>query len=204
MPSLINRLNKNLSVLKPNSILEFNAEISQIDDIVHLTIGEPDFNTPNHVKQAAIRSIENNESHYTNPRGTIELRTAASQFLKAKYGLNYNPEDQLIITAGVTEAIYATLSTILNPGDKIILPTPIFPLYIPIMEFLGASPIYIDTSKTDFKLSKEKLKEALDENGESVKAVVLNFPNNPTGVTYTQTELEDLATVISKNDIFLH
>ncbi|MGX4645511.1 aminotransferase class I/II-fold pyridoxal phosphate-dependent enzyme [Holzapfeliella sp. JNUCC 80] len=202
MSSLINRLNKNLSILKPNSILEFNAEISQIEDIVHLTIGEPDFNTPDHVKQAAIKSIENNESHYTNPRGTIELRTAASQFLKSKYGLNYNPEDQLIITAGVTEAIYATLSTILNPGDKVILPTPIFPLYIPIMEFLGASPIYIDTSKTDFKLSKEQLKKALDEDGESVKAVVLNFPNNPTGVTYNQAELEDLASVIANYDIF--
>ena len=129
MSKLIGHMKKELAELKPSDILAFNQEIAEIPDIVKLTLGEPDFNTPEHVKAAAIRSIENNESHYTNSRGTLGLRKAAANFLKQKYALDYKPESQILVTTGATEAIYSSLTAILNAGDTVIVPTPIFPLY---------------------------------------------------------------------------
>ncbi|WP_082040899.1 aminotransferase class I/II-fold pyridoxal phosphate-dependent enzyme [Paucilactobacillus wasatchensis] len=195
-------MKKELAALAPSDILKFNQEIAEIPDIVKLTLGEPDFNTPEHVKQAAIRSIENNESHYTNSRGLIGLRQAATNFLQQKYGLNYDPETQILVTTGATEAIYSSLTAVLNPGDRVIIPTPIFPLYIPITMLNGAKPIFVDTSENGFVLSPEKLAQAIEANKDTVKAVILNFPSNPTGVTYTRADLEKLAAVISKHDIF--
>lgn len=202
MSRLIGHMKKELAALAPSDILKFNQEIAEIPDIVKLTLGEPDFNTPEHVKQAAIRSIENNESHYTNSRGLIGLRQAATNFLQQKYGLNYDPETQILVTTGATEAIYSSLTAVLNPGDRVIIPTPIFPLYIPITMLNGAKPIFVDTSENGFVLSPEKLAQAIEANKDTVKAVILNFPSNPTGVTYTRADLEKLAAVISKHDIF--
>lgn len=202
MSRLIGHMKKELSALAPSEILKFNQEIANIPDIVKLTLGEPDFNTPEHVKQAAIRSIENNESHYTNSRGIIGLRKAAANFLKQKYELDYNPETQMLVTTGATEAIYSALTAILNPGDTVIIPTPIFPLYIPVAMLNGAKVVFVDTSADGFVLSPEKLQAAIEANKETVKAVVLNFPSNPTGVTYKHDDLQKIADVISQYDIF--
>lgn len=166
-----------------------------------LTLGEPDFNTPEHVKQAGIRSIEADHSHYTNSAGELELRQAAATFLANKYDVHYDPESEVLVTAGATEAIYSALTAILNPGDAVVIPTPIFPLYIPITILNGAKPIFIDTSATGFVLDADKLDEVLQANS-NVKAVVLNYPNNPTGVTYHREALQKLAKVIAKYDIF--
>ncbi len=156
----------------------------------------------NTLKKAAIKSIENNESHYTNSRGTQGLREAATGFLNQKYGLNYDPDTQILVTTGATEAIYSALTAILNPGDTVIIPTPIFPLYIPIAMLNGAKPVFVDTSDNGFVLSPEKLAAAIEANKDTVKAIILNFPNNPTGVTYKRADLEKLAAVISQHDIF--
>ncbi|GAD16144.1 aminotransferase class I/II-fold pyridoxal phosphate-dependent enzyme [Lentilactobacillus otakiensis] len=201
MSKLSDRMNKRVAALTPAAILTFNQKISAIPDIVKLTLGEPDFNTPEHVKQAAIKAIDDNESHYTNSRGTEGLRQAAAHFLNAKYGLNYDPDKQVIMTAGATGAIYAALTAMINPGDTVIVPTPIFPLYVPILMLAGAKPIFVDTSDNGFVLSPEKLSAAIDANKDTVKAVILNFPNNPTGVTYHKDDLQKLADVISKHDI---
>ncbi|KRM31621.1 aspartate transaminase [Agrilactobacillus composti DSM 18527 = JCM 14202] len=190
-----------LAQLQPSGILAFNKEISTIPDIVKLTLGEPDFNTPEHVKQAGIRSIEADHSHYTNSAGELELRQAAATFLANKYDVHYDPESEVLVTAGATEAIYSALTAILNPGDAVVIPTPIFPLYIPITILNGAKPIFIDTSATGFVLDADKLDEVLQANS-NVKAVVLNYPNNPTGVTYHREALQKLAKVIAKYDIF--
>ncbi|WP_170999527.1 aminotransferase class I/II-fold pyridoxal phosphate-dependent enzyme [Paucilactobacillus kaifaensis] len=202
MSRLIGRMKKEVAALTPSDILKFNQEIAEIPDIVKLTLGEPDFNTPDHVKQAAIKSIENNESHYTNSRGILGLRTAAANFLKQKYALDYDPESQILVTTGATEAIYSSLTAILNAGDTVIIPTPIFPLYIPVTMLNGAKPIFVDTSDDGFILSPEKLAAAIEENKDTVKAVILNFPTNPTGVTYKKADLEKLAAVIAQHDIF--
>ncbi len=116
MSRLSESMKHELSQIQPSSILKFNQEISTIPDIVKLTLGEPDFNTPDHVKQAAIQSIENNESHYTDSRGTAGLRQAAADFLKNKYDLNYDPESQILVTTGATEGIFSSLTAILNPA----------------------------------------------------------------------------------------
>ncbi|WP_203651538.1 aminotransferase class I/II-fold pyridoxal phosphate-dependent enzyme [Secundilactobacillus yichangensis] len=203
MSRLSESMKHELKQIQPSSILKFNQEISQIPDMVKLTIGEPDFNTPDHVKQAAIRSIENNESHYTNSRGTEGLRKAASKFLNDKYNVNYDPASQILVTTGATEGIFSSLTAMLNPGDTVIIPTPIFPLYIPIVALNGAKPIFLDTSDNGFILSPEKLQATIEANKDTVKAVVLNFPSNPTGVTYNREELQALADVLKKYDIFV-
>ncbi|HBF75572.1 MAG TPA: pyridoxal phosphate-dependent aminotransferase [Lactobacillus sp.] len=203
MSRLSDSMKKELKQIQPSSILKFNQEISQVPDMVKLTLGEPDFNTPDHVKQAAIRSIENNESHYTNSRGTEGLRKAASKFLNDKYNVNYNPETQILVTTGATEGIFSSLTAMLNPGDTVIIPTPIFPQYIPVAILNGAKPIFLDTSDNGFILSPEKLQATIEANKDTVKAVVMNFPSNPTGVTYNREELQALADVLKQYDIFV-
>lgn len=197
------RMKKELAQLQPSDILAFNQATANIPGIVKLTLGEPDFNTPEHVKQAGIKSIETNQSHYTNSAGKIELRQAAADFLAQKYNVHYDPETEVLVTAGATEAIYSSLTSILNPGDTVIIPTPIFPLYIPVTMLNGAKPVFIDTSDNGFVLDPAKLAQVLEENKDTVKAIVLNYPNNPTGVAYRRADLEKIAAVIQKYDIFV-
>ncbi|WP_040534239.1 aminotransferase class I/II-fold pyridoxal phosphate-dependent enzyme [Schleiferilactobacillus shenzhenensis] len=201
--ALIDHMKKELSALKPSDILAFNQEISQIPDIIQLTLGEPDFNTPDHVKLAAIGAIQQNNSHYTASAGLPGLRQAASDFLFNKYGTRYDPATQLQMTAGVTEGVYATLTAILNPGDSVIIPTPIFPLYIPITMLNGGEPVFVNTADDGFILDPEKLAAAIEAHQDSVKAIVLNFPTNPTGVTYSRSDLEKIAAVVRGKDIFV-
>ena len=201
--ALVDRMNQEVKQLKPSDILQFNAAISGIEGIVKLTLGEPDFPTPEHVKAAGIASIENNESHYTQSKGLPGLRAAASHYLATKYNTKYDPESQILITAGATGGIYSSLTAMLNKGDTVIIPTPIFPLYIPIVLLNGAKPIFIDTSEDGFILKPEKLQKAIEANKDTVKAVVLNYPTNPTGVTYDRADLEALAAVIKQYEIFV-
>ncbi|WP_281165876.1 aminotransferase class I/II-fold pyridoxal phosphate-dependent enzyme [Liquorilactobacillus sicerae] len=200
---LVSHMKRELSLLQPSDIREFDAYASKIPGIIKFTMGEPDFNTPKHIKQAAIQSIEQNQTHYAPSNGTLGLRQAAAKFLATKYQQNYDPANEVIITNGATEAIYTALTSILNPGDKVIIPTPIFPLYIAITILNQAEPILVDTSQTGFKLTPERLQAELAKNGAAVKAVVLNYPCNPTGVTYSQTELDQLAAVLKDKSIFV-
>lgn len=200
--TLVQHMNNQLSAIQPSDILAFNAEIANIPGIVRLTLGEPDFNTPEHVKDAAIQSIKNNESHYAPSNGTMALRQAAANFLATKYDVHYDPENEVIITAGATGGIYTALSSILNPGDEVLIPTPIFPLYIAIAKLNGAVPVFMDTSKNDFVLSPEQLTQTLAAHPKA-KAVVLNFPSNPTGVTYRRDDLKALADVLADKPIFV-
>lgn len=200
--TLAQHMNREIGEIQPSDILAFNAEIANIPGIVRLTLGEPDFNTPEHVKQAAIKSIENNESHYAPSNGTLALRTAAANFLAKKYDVHYDPASEVIITAGATGGIYTALSSILNPGDEVLIPTPIFPLYIAIAKLNGATPVFMDTSKNGFVLSPEQLSATLAAHPKT-KAVVLNFPSNPTGVTYRQDDLKALADVLADKPVFV-
>lgn len=194
------KLNTRLEQLKPSAILAFDAEVSQIPDILKLTLGEPDFNTPEHIKNAGKASIDANESHYTAPTGKLALRTAVANFLATKYDAHYDPTTQIVTTVGVTGAIYASLAAIINPGDEIIIPIPIFPLYIPIAQLCGANVIFIDTSADNFKLTPAKLKATLATHPHA-KALVMNYPTNPTGVTYTRAELEALVAPLRQQPI---
>ncbi|MCG0633210.1 bifunctional protein: amino acid aminotransferase [Lactiplantibacillus plantarum] len=200
--TLVNHMNHEIVAIQPSDILAFNAEIANIPGIVRLTLGEPDFNTPEHVKQAAIESIEADESHYAPSNGTLALRTAAAEFLAAKYDVHYDPASEVIITAGATGGIYTALTSILNPGDEVLIPTPIFPLYIAIVKLSGATPVFMDTSDNGFVLSPDQLQTTLAAHPKT-KAVVLNFPSNPTGVTYRHDDLKALAAVLADQPIFV-
>lgn len=200
--TLVNHMNHEIAAIQPSDILAFNAEIANIPGIVRLTLGEPDFNTPEHVKQAAIESIEADESHYAPSNGTLALRTAAAEFLAAKYDVHYDHASEVIITAGATGGIYTALTSILNPGDEVLIPTPIFPLYIAIVKLAGATPVFMDTSDNGFVLSPDQLQTTLAAHPKT-KAVVLNFPSNPTGVTYRHDDLKALAAVLADQPIFV-
>ncbi|KRM69865.1 aminotransferase class I/II-fold pyridoxal phosphate-dependent enzyme [Apilactobacillus ozensis] len=207
MPRLLSNLkdtyNEKLDLVGPSGIRAFDKKISSIDGIVKLTIGEPDLNTPEHVKKAAMDSIKNNDSHYSAQTGKLELRQAISNYLKKEQNLDYNPQSEVVVTVGATEAIYATFETMLNPGDKVILPTPTFALYYPIIKLLGAQPIMVDTSKDNFELTAEHLEQVIEREGDAVKAILINYPGNPTGVEYSKENLEALANVVKNHDIFM-
>ena len=191
-----------LDALQPSGIREFNKEVSKIPGIIKLTLGEPDMATPAHVKQAAIRSIEEDDSHYAPQMGKPELLEAISDYIQNTRDVHYNPQTEIIATVGATEALDATLFAILNTGDKVVVPTPIFSLYFPLIEMTGATVVQVDTSADNFVLTPEKLEEVLEEEGKGVKAVILNYPSNPTGREYPQEVLAGLAEVIKKHHLY--
>ena len=202
MVDLTKHMKKGLVEQKPGQILAFAAYTSKIPNIVKFTVGEPDFNTPEHIKKAAQESIANNHSHYAPSNGTPGLRQAAAKFLAEKYGQKY-AADEILITNGVTESIYDFLTAVINPGDVVLVPTPIFPLYIGDAQSMGAEVVQLDTSADDFKLTPQKLQAALDKYGDRVKALVMNYPTNPTGVMYSQDELDALADVVRDKPVFV-
>ena len=191
-----------LDALQPSGIREFNKEVSKIPGIIKLTLGEPDMATPEHVKQAAIRSIEEDDSHYAPQMGKPELLEAISDYIQNTRDVHYDPQTEIITTEGATEALDATLFAVLNTGDKVVVPTPIFSLYFPLIEMTGATVVQVDTSADNFVLTPEKLEEVLEEEGKGVKAVILNYPSNPTGREYPQEVLAGLAEVIKKHHLY--
>lgn len=201
--SLSNRLNKNLDRIEVSLIRQFDQSIASIPGIVRLTLGEPDFTTPDHIKEAAKTAIDANKSYYTGMAGLLELRQAAADFVREKYQLCYDPEKEVLVTIGATEALSATLSAILEAGDTVLLPAPAYPGYEPIVNLMGADAVEIDTRANGFVLTPEMLEAAIIEQGNKLKAVILNYPTNPTGVTYSRQEIQALAAVLQKYEVFV-
>ena len=200
---LLKKFNPNLDKIEISLIRQFDQQVSSIPDIIKLTLGEPDFYTPEHVKQAGIAAIENNQSHYTGMAGLLELRQAASEFLLKKYGLSYAAEDEILVTVGVTEAISSVLLSILVAGDEVLIPAPAYPGYEPLITLADGSLVEIDTRANDFVLTPEMLDQAIIEREGKVKAVILNYPANPTGVTYNREQIKALAEVLKKHEVFV-
>ena len=200
---LTKRFNKQLDKIQVSLIRQFDQAISEIPGVLRLTLGEPDFTTPDHVKEAAKRAIDQDQSYYTGMSGLLTLRQAASDFVKEKYQLDYNPENEILVTIGATEALSATLTAILEGGDKVLLPAPAYPGYEPIVNLVGAEIVEIDTTDNGFVLTPEMLEKAILEQGDKLKAVILNYPANPTGITYSREQLEALAAVLRKYEIFV-
>ena len=200
---LTKRFNKQLDKIQVSLIRQFDQAISEIPGVLRLTLGEPDFTTPDHVKEAAKRAIDHNQSYYTGMSGLLTLRQAASDFVKEKYQLDYAPENEILVTIGATEALSATLTAILEEGDKVLLPAPAYPGYEPIVNLVGSEIVEIDTTENGFVLTPEMLEKAILEQGDKLKAVILNYPANPTGITYSREQLEALAAVLRKYEIFV-
>lgn len=199
---LSQRFNKQLNRIEVSMIRQFDQSISDVPGILKLTLGEPDFTTPDHVKEAAKRAIDDNQSHYTGMAGLLELREAVSDFVKEKYQLSYD-ENQILATVGATEALSASLVAILEAGDRVLLPAPAYPGYEPIVKMMGAGIVEIDTTENDFVLTPEMLEKAIIEQGDKLKAVILNYPTNPTGVTYLREQIQAFAEVLKKYPIFV-
>ncbi|MFC4760522.1 aminotransferase class I/II-fold pyridoxal phosphate-dependent enzyme [Fructobacillus durionis] len=202
LPQLEDSYNQRLNLVKPSKIRSFDNQISDIEGLVKLTIGEPDFDTPDHIKKAAIKAMQQNQTHYTAQAGTAALQEAIAGYLKRHHDLVYSAHSEIVATVGATEAIYAILETLINPGDQFVIPTPAFALYEPIINLLGGEVIDVDTSETDFKLSPTVLEKVLSENAR-VKAVFLSYPNNPSGSTLSEEEVHALAKVIKKHHVFV-
>ncbi|WP_125709639.1 aminotransferase class I/II-fold pyridoxal phosphate-dependent enzyme [Companilactobacillus zhongbaensis] len=203
-PTVKNVVNETLAPMGISQIRYFAQKFSKIPGLIKLTLGEPDFNVPEHVKQAAIKSIEENDSHYSEQRGTLSLRKAISGYLDKRYDVHYDPETEVIVTIGGTEAIFVSLAAIINPGDKVIVPTPTFALYLPIIKVLGGIPVQVDTTPDGFRLTGKKLQEVIDREGaDKVKAMILNFPGNPTGFEYSKEQLEEIVDVIKDKSMYI-
>lgn len=203
MQPLTERFNQQVYKIAVSLIRQFDERVSGIDGMLKLTLGEPDFNTPEHVKEAGRQAITENFSHYSGMAGLTDVREAAAYYLKERYGLSYHPQKEILVTVGATEAISAALLSMLEAGDKVLLPAPIYPGYEPVITLAGAEAIYMDTTNNGFVLSPEVLETTLQEQGDKVKAVILNYPSNPTGVTYDREEVQALAEVLQKYPVFV-
>ncbi|WP_454101230.1 aminotransferase A [Metabacillus sp. SLBN-84] len=197
MEHLINQQVKNIQI---SGIRQFFNMVSEFEDTISLTIGQPDFLTPAHVKKAAIEAIESDFTTYTHNAGYPELTEAAAAFVKEKYGLSYQGKDEVIVTAGASQAIDIAFRTILSPGSEVILPGPVYPGYEPIISLCGAKAVHADTTGHGFKLTAELISRHLTE---KTRCVVLPYPSNPTGVTLDEEELMKIAELLKGKDLFI-
>ncbi len=193
-------INESVKEIQISGIRKFAQKIEKYDNVIALTLGQPDFPTPAPIKEAAIHAINQNQTVYTPNAGLPALRHAASNFLKKKYSLSYDPSNEIIVTVGASQALDVTFRTILNDDCEVILPAPIYPGYAPIIQTCGAKPVFVDTSNSGFKITPELLEEQITE---KTRCIVLPYPNNPTGVTLTKEELENLANYLSQKDVFI-
>lgn len=203
MNKLDKRFNPNVYKIAVSLIRQFDEQVSGIPNMLKLTLGEPDFNTPEHVKTAGEQAIKENYSHYTGMSGLLDVREAASQFVAKKYDVKYDSQSEVLVTVGATEAISASLLAILEPGDKVLLPAPTYPGYEPLILLADAEPVYIDTRDSDFVLTPEQVDRAMQEHGDAVKAIIITSPSNPTGVAYNEAEVKALAETLAKYDVFV-
>lgn len=187
--------NRVLANLQPAGIRAFNNQIASIPHLIKLTVGEPDLKTPLSVKVAATMSIWRNHSHYSAAAGILSLRQAVAAFMVKTQQVDYDPATEIITTVGSTKGLAAAIMAVFNPGDQVIVPTPAYPLYIPMLKFVGAQPVSVNTAPERFKLTAPRLDEELRQHP-NVRAIILNYPHNPTGITYSAQEMRALAQVI--------
>lgn len=195
-------LNRRLQQITPSEIRAFDAKVSQIPDLINFTIGEPNFDTPDFIKEAAKTALDNNLTHYAPSDGVPELRQAIANFYKRQHQLDLNWE-QIMVTVGASQGFMITMMALLNEGDKVLIPSPYFPLYGYASILSGGNTIKFDTSEDDFVLTAEALEDQLKLHPE-IKLLMLNYPNNPTGTSYSKAQIEELAKVLQKHpDVYV-
>lgn len=192
-------LNTNSKFLRAPSIRQFSNRMKHIDDCVNLTIGQPDFPMPDVVKESYISAIREDKTSYSHNKGLPETRQAISNYFKNKYGFEYS-EEEIIITNGASEALDTSLRSIIEPGDEILIPGPVYAGYIPLIETLGGIPIYMDTTQSEFKVTPELINKHITEN---TKAILLNYPTNPTGVILERSEVKAIVDTLVDKNLFI-
>lgn len=178
---MVDRLCTSLGGLSLSAIRRYTALAAERKDCIALTIGEPDLPTPASICEAAVRALAGGSTHYTANQGSASLRAKIAAYEAKTRQLDYGA-NEILVTAGATEAIYCALTGVLDPGDEVVIPTPAFGLYETVTRLAGAVPVYLDTARTGFQLTYEALCAAITPR---TKALVLNSPNNPTGAVYT-------------------
>jgi len=192
---------KIISQIPPSGIRKFFDLVMGMKDVISLGVGEPDFVTPWNICETAIHSIEQGYTCYTSNKGIPELRQAICHHLHYQHKIHYNPDTEILITAGVSEAMDLSIRAIINPGDQVIIPAPSYVSYGPMVTLAGGQPVYIYTSKDNgFKINAIDITNACSR---KTKAIILNYPVNPTGVSYTKSELEKLKKAIHKNNLLV-
>lgn len=187
--------------IPPSGIRRFFDIVATMDDVISLGIGEPDFTTPEHITCAGIEALERGETHYTSNAGILELRQAIAEHLERLYAVSYDPGTDIVITVGVSEALYLALMAILDPGDEVIVPEPCFVSYVPEVVLAGGVPVRIPTwVENNFEVTAEDIAPAITPR---TKALLLGYPNNPTGAVMTRRRLESIAALAEEHDLIV-
>jgi len=193
-------LNKNVLNIEISGIRQVSNRVDGNPDVINLTFGQPNFPTPDYIKEAGIQAIKDNHTGYTETAGLLELREVACETMKRLYGLKYDPYNEVIVTVGASEALDITFRTILSDGLEVIVPTPVYVGYEPLVQMCNCKTVYVNTAENDFKLTAEMIEQHLTD---KTRAIVLPYPNNPMGSLLPKDELEKIANLIASKDIFI-
>lgn len=194
-------VNTTIKGIKPSGIRKFFDIASEMEDVISLSVGEPDFHTPWHIREAGIASLEKGRTRYTPNRGFIQLRQEVSSFLLRHYGVEYLPEKEILVTVGGSEAIDLCVRSLVNPGDEVLIPEPSFVCYVPITQAAGGVPVIIETQPDNgFKLTAQQLEGKITD---KTKLLIMPYPNNPTGAVMSRAELEEIAKVAERRNLLV-
>jgi len=196
-----NFISERITSVPPSGIRRFFDIAATMEDVISLGIGEPDFDTPEPIVQAGIEALKQGKSHYTSNSGLSELRRAIAEHLDRTYGQTYNPASEILVTVGVSEALYLAFAATLDPGDEVIIPEPCFVAYAPEVIFAGGTPVMVPTRvETDFQVTADAVKKAITPR---TKALLVGYPNNPTGAVMTRERLNEIAAVAKQHDLLV-
>lgn len=194
-------LSKKALDIRPSGIRKFFDLVQEMDNVISLGVGEPDFVTPWHIRSAGVYSLEKGRTHYTSNDGLLELRQEICRYLSRRFRLEYSPKHETIVTVGGSEAIDLCMRALIEPGDEVIVPEPSFVCYYPLTVMAGGKPVKLKTcAKNQFKLTADALRAAITPR---TKLLVLPFPNNPTGAVMERSDLEEIAAVLRDTNIFV-
>lgn len=194
-------INREVLKLKPSGIRRFFDIANEMDEVISLSIGEPDFSTPWHVREEGIHSLEKGKTWYSPNRGFLELREEISRWFARYYGVEYNSKTQVLVTVGGSEAIDMCIRALVNPGEEVLIPEPSFVCYVPLTEMVGGIPVIVETKAEDqFRLTAKALREKITD---KTKLLVLPFPNNPTGAVMRKQHLEEIAEVVREHNLLV-
>lgn len=194
-------LSRTATSIPPSGIRKFFDIVAEMKDAISLGVGEPDFITPQYIRDGAIKSVQKGYTQYTSNSGLLALREEISYYLNSRYGLNYDARKEIIITVGASEAIDCSLRALLNQGDEVLIPDPSYVSYSPCVRLCGGIPVSVNTSEEhDFKLLPEELEKVITD---KTKVLILPYPNNPTGAIMEKDKLEAIAKVVKKHDLIV-
>ena len=196
-----NPLSKTITTIEPSGIRKFFDIVSEMDDAISLGVGEPDFDTPWHIRDEGIYSLEKGRTFYTSNAGLKELKIEISKYLDRRFGLSYDYNKEMLVTVGGSEAIDIAMRAMLDPQDEVLIPQPSYVSYVPCCELANGTPVPIELkAENEFRLTAEELEAAITP---KTKLLVMPFPNNPTGAVMEKKDLEAVAEVVKKHDLFV-